>query len=225
MTPAQRHFLALASRLLEYPDAGLFADLNAMRRDAVAFFTAADESGELAALTGFIDGLLALGQNAVGENYVATFDHDPSASPYLAWHRYGNDRGQGKAMAALNGLYRQAGFEPVPGTMPDYLPRMLEFMAVADNWAIEVLLDGFGPELAALAERLAELQSPHAPLLGKSVEILRIRWPDYFRPRVKPDPTARPMANPEPELPLFPDAAPCLSCNNRLSPVDPAKGG
>ena len=50
-------------------------------------------------------------------------------------------------MAALNALpYRAAGFEPMKGgSLPDYLPRMLEFMAVCDDWAVETMLDGFWP--------------------------------------------------------------------------------
>ncbi len=57
-------------------------------------------------------------------------------------------------MAALNGalVYRAAGFEPMKGSLPDYLPRMLEFMAVCDDWAVETMLDGFGPEFEKIVQ-------------------------------------------------------------------------
>lgn len=157
------------------------------------------EGAEAEALTAFLDALEKLGPQAAQEDYVRVFDHDPSASLYLAWHRYGNDRGQGRAMAALNGLYRVAGFEPLPGGLPDYLPRVLEFLSVCEDWAAEALLDGFGPELAALETRLAELGCAQAPLVRLALKGPRRDWPERFRPRTH-DSTRRPMADPEPEF-------------------------
>ncbi|MBD5608047.1 MAG: nitrate reductase molybdenum cofactor assembly chaperone [Desulfovibrio sp.] len=196
MTEADRSFLALGADLLEYPDDDFFEIANRIR--------SALEREERDARTGkvieFIDQLRGMEPRRAREDYVAIFDHDPAASMHMAWHRYGNDRGQGKAMAALNGLYRAAGFEPtVSGAMPDYLPRMLEFMAIAEDWAIEALLDGFGAELHGLVGRLKELNSPYATLLETLIGPLRTEYPELLKPRTRPDPTRRPMANPEPE--------------------------
>ena len=195
MTEGERTALAYISRLLEYPDAAFFAAIPEMRADIRANL----EGGEAAQLGAFLDALEALGPQGAQEEYVRVFDHDPSASLYLAWHRYGNDRGQGRAMAALNGLYRTAGFEPLPGSFPDYLPRVLEFLSVCEDWAAEALLDGFGPELAALEKRLAELDCAQAPLVRLALKGLRRDWPERFKPRAH-DPTRRPMAAPEPEF-------------------------
>lgn len=197
MSDAERLVCVLAGRLLEYPDAALMAEIPDLRSD---MGIAAQEIPATAkVLDEFMARLEAGAPRENMERYVATFDHDPASSMYMAWHRYGNDRGQGKAMAALNGLYRAAGFEPVQGALPDYLPRMLEFMASAPDWAIEVLLDGFGPEMGRLAEHLEEMESPYADLLGAALKPLAARYPERFKPRAKPDPTIRPMARPEPE--------------------------
>ena len=195
MTEGERTALAYISRLLEYPDAAFFAAIPEMRADIRANL----EGGEAAQLGAFLDRLEALGPQGAQEEYVRVFDHDPSASLYLAWHRYGNDRGQGRAMAALNGLYRTAGFEPLPGSFPDYLPRVLEFLSACEDWAAEALLDGFGPELAALEKRLSELDCAQAPLVRVALKGLRRDWPGRFKPRAH-DPTRRPMAAPEPEF-------------------------
>ena len=131
MTVNERKALVRISRLLDYPGEEFFADIPEMRADIRANL----EGREAAELAAFLDALEAAGPKAAQEAYVRVFDHDPQASLDLAWHRYGNDRGQGRAMAALNGLYRAAGFEPVPGVLPDYLPRVLEFLSVCEDWA------------------------------------------------------------------------------------------
>ncbi|MDE7372063.1 MAG: hypothetical protein K2N07_10080, partial [Desulfovibrio sp.] len=95
MTEGERTALAYISRLLEYPDAAFFAAIPEIRADIRANLG----GGEAAQLGAFLDRLEALGPQGAQEEYVRVFDHDPSASLYLAWHRYGNDRGQGRAMA------------------------------------------------------------------------------------------------------------------------------
>lgn len=195
MTENERKALVRISRLLDYPGPEFFAAIPEMRADIRANL----EGEEAQVAAAFLDALEALGPQAAQEAYVRVFDHDPQASLYLAWHRYGNDRGQGRAMAALNGLYRMAGFEPLPGCLPDYLPRVLEFLSVCEDWAAEALLDGFGPELAALEKRLDGLDCAQAPLLRLALKGLRRDWPERFKPRAH-DPTRRPMAAPEPEF-------------------------
>lgn len=196
MTEADRSFLALGADLLEYPDDDFF-EIAARIRSALE---RSEPDARTSEVIEFIDLLRGMEPRRAREDYVAIFDHDPAASLHMAWHRYGNDRGQGKAMAALNGLYRSAGFEPTAsGAMPDYLPRMLEFMSIAEDWAVEALLDGFGAELLGLADRLKELNSPYSSLLEVLIRPLRAEYPDLMRPRSRPDPTRRPMANPEPE--------------------------
>ena len=195
MTVNERKALVRVSRLLDYPGEEFFADIPEMRADILANL----EGREAAELAAFLDALEAAGPKAAQEAYVRVFDHDPQASLYLAWHRYGNDRGQGRAMAALNGLYRAAGFEPVPGMLPDYLPRVLEFLSVCEDWAAEAVLDGFGPELAELEKRLFALDCAQAPLVRLALAGPRRDWPERFKPRAH-DPTRRPLASPEPEF-------------------------
>lgn len=199
MSESEKAALMLVSRLLEYPDKAWFSSLAGICGEASHLLAPAGAE----TISAFCGKVEAEGEQAAREDYVSTFDHDPAGSLYLSWHRYGNDRSQGKAMAALNALYRAAGFEPMQGSLPDYLPRMLEFMAICDDWAVEAMLDGFGPELEKLSRHLSEQKSPYAHLAALALAPLKRDHPDFFRPRSRPDPTIRPMANPQEEETLF----------------------
>lgn len=200
MTEAQRALLDIVSQSLDYPDEDFFAALPALVEKAKE----ALEPAPCSLVEEFANQVRQEGASRAQQKYVAVFDHDPATSLYLAWHRYGNDRGQGRALAALNGLYRAGGFEPIYGSMPDYLPRILEFMALADEWAIETILDGFGPEMYLLAQNLLQTDPVRGKLLMLVFEQLKTQWPHLFKPRNGVDATRRPMARPEPEKPLRP---------------------
>lgn len=199
MTDQARVALTLAGRLMAYPDEQLYASLPALMAEAARLGPYPDTSPFATACAEFGKALQESGQHKAASHYVEVFDHMSTTSPYLAWHRYGNDRGQGKALAALNGLYRTAGFEPVEGCMPDYLPRMLEFLAIAPDWAQEALLDGFGPEILGIVNALVELESIYGPMLNSALTPLVSAHPELFQTRRGPDLTKRPMAQPEAE--------------------------
>lgn len=104
--------------------------------------------------------------------YVQTFDLSPVTSLHLTWHIFGDSPRQGRALAAINEVYRDAGFSPVPGELPDYLPMMLEFMAVAPKWATLCLGQKFGGTIAYLASHLGNQNNHYAPLLEHVSEML-----------------------------------------------------
>ena len=60
----------------------------------------------------FIRSARSKGLSRLREEHVAIFDMDSKCSLSLAWHRYGDDPRLGRALAGLNELYRDAGFEP-----------------------------------------------------------------------------------------------------------------
>lgn len=206
MTEAQSAALRLAGMLLSYPQPEFLAQIPQLE-DTLHALMAEETAGPFAqSALSYLQLLQTLPAAEIAQRHVAFFDHTPAASLYMTWHRYGNDRSQGKAMAALNGLYRTAGFEPLEGEMPDYLPRMLEFLAIAPDWACEALLDGFGAEISALLLKLKDLGAEQAEFLEQALVPLRSQYPALFEPRKGPDPTRRPMAQPEPEPqePLIP---------------------
>lgn len=183
MTGEERAALDFASRILAYPDYAYYCSIPEMELEAGN--TLGDKA--IICLKAFLDAIVKKGALKAQEDYVAAFDQSAGTSLYLSWHRYGNDRGQGKALAALNGLYRSAGFEPEEGSMPDYLPRMLEFMANAEDWAISIMLDGFGAEINGIIENLKGVKSIYAPFLELAIEPLKLEYPAFFAPRTGAD--------------------------------------
>lgn len=199
MTESQRAIFALLSSLMEYPDREYLQSLPDLLREFQEVLSDPQNREAREIIEKFLNILREDGEQLSQEKYVAVFDHHPDASLYLAWRRYGNDRSQGKAMAAMNGLYRTAGLEPAPGTLPDYLPRVLAFFSLAEDWAIEACIDGFGPELDSLDKKLKEIGCPQSALLSLALAPLRAKWPGHFKARTGADSTVRPMARPEKE--------------------------
>lgn len=161
----QRESLYSLSVALRYPDEAFEAELAAE--------VSVTGELELSGLKTFAEAASRLRTASLQEVYLQTFESDPHKSLYLSWHRYGDDPTRGRALAALNELYTDAGFESVGGELPDYVPAVLEFMAEAPDWATAVLLDGFGSELSRLAERIASSGSVYAPLMADLSSILQ----------------------------------------------------
>lgn len=199
MNQNRRALFALASSLMEYPDHEFFESLPELLNEFKEELSAPENAKAAETVEKFTQALREDGETLSQEKYVALFDHHPDACLYLAWRRYGSDRSQGRAMGALNALYKTAGFEPLKGVLPDYLPRVLAFFSLAEEWAIEACLDGFGPEMQSLDDKLREIGCPQGPLLSMALDPLRAKWPDHFKPRSGRDPTARPMARIEKE--------------------------
>ena len=75
------------------------------------------------------------------ENYVATFDRNPSQSLHMFEHLHGENRDRGSALVNLLQEYQKAGFEPQGYELPDYLPLFLEFLSLQDQETACNLLD------------------------------------------------------------------------------------
>jgi nitrate reductase delta subunit len=96
--------------------------------------------------------------------YVATFDFAKRSTLYLSFHAYGDRRQRGMAMLHLKRRYRESGFELAEGALPDHLPAMLEFAAVAPAEGVQVLAD-FRPALEVVRGALHDEGSAYALLL------------------------------------------------------------
>ena len=158
-----RNTLRILSALLRYPDkdvqqaAGEFA---ALLTDECLLSTAQN-----AMLQPLIDQLERNDLLDLQEAYVALFDRGRSVSLHLFEHVHGESRDRGQAMVDLRDRYAAAGLEIAAAELPDYLPLFLEYLSVLPPQQALVELAQPGVILAALAERLAEKQSPYAAVL------------------------------------------------------------
>jgi nitrate reductase delta subunit len=152
--------LRIASLVLEYPDSELYAATPALRE-------AASEAGAGPGreLREFLDRRAELGERRAQEEYVATFDFHKRASLHLSYFRDGDRRQRGATLLGLKRRYREAGLELQGGELPDYLPAILEFAALAPGEAPEEVLGRMRPGIELLRASLHDLESPYAAVL------------------------------------------------------------
>lgn len=150
----------LASVLLQYPTARLFAGIDEL--DAFAATTGPKAARE--AFGRFLDYLRVTDPTEVAQHYVETFDLRRRCAPYLTYYRYGDTRKRGMAMVEFKTAYRAAGFAPSEDELPDYLPMVLDFASLSERGIR--LLRGHRADVELLHRALVKAGSPYADLVG-----------------------------------------------------------
>lgn len=150
----------IASILLRYPDETMPACLD----DVTTALPAVADQGDRARLASVCGHLRGLTPTEAAQHYVGTFDHTRRRSLHLTYYRHGDTRARGMALLALKHAYRQAGHEPPESELPDFLPLILEFAAVAPEPGHRILLRcRAGLEL--LRQALHDHSTPYAGVL------------------------------------------------------------
>jgi nitrate reductase delta subunit len=165
----------LLSTLLQYPDDGLLA----ARPQIAAAVAALPASPAKASLQRFLAAVITEEPVAAQQRYVDTFDLQKRSSLYLTYFRHGDTRRRGLSLLRLKRLYRAAGLELEGAELPDYLPVMLEFAAMAPEGLGRRLLAEHRADLELLRLHLKDLRSPYVHLLDAICEGLpRLRVPE-----------------------------------------------
>ena len=151
----------LLSVLLRYPDAAV-VDARDEIREAMEALPDTPARRSLGEFGRYLDGA---GPGELAQAYVETFDLHRRTSLYLTYYVHGDTRKRGMALLRLKRLYAAAGLEPATGELPDYLPLMLEFAALAPDGLGETLLREHRPALELLRHGLGDVRSPYAHLL------------------------------------------------------------
>lgn len=151
--------LKLCSLVLQYPTAELVAACEELAAAAAA--DVPEASPLVARFAGTpLEGLQ--------EEYVRTFDFDRRASLHLTYHTYGDRRQRGLELVRLKRRFAEAGLALTDGELPDYLPVLLEFAALAPDRGEPLLAELRGP-LELVRSRLLEAKSPYAGVLDAVV--------------------------------------------------------
>lgn len=100
------------------------------------------------------------------EDYVATFDFDPSRAPYLGHHLYGDHQKRAAYLIKLKGTYAGFSFQPEGCELPDHLSVLLGFLAHLSRKA----------EDEARRKFIEEEVLPGVRRLGSEEEARRSRW-------------------------------------------------
>jgi len=148
------------SLLLCYPESDWLAALPELQD---ALVTEADFNGEANVRMAPLFGLLRQSELiALQENYVATFDRNPSHSLHLFEHIHGESRDRGSAMIDLLQEYWKHDFDASASELPDYVPLFLEFLSqLPAEEALELLGDAVHV-LATIGRKLDANGSPYA---------------------------------------------------------------
>ncbi|MFR9787458.1 nitrate reductase molybdenum cofactor assembly chaperone [Streptomyces sp. MB22_4] len=150
----------IASVLLRYPDEAVLACLG----DVTAALPAVVDPADRTRLAAACRHVSELSPTEAAQRYVDTFDHTRRRTMHLTYYRHGDTRARGMALLALKHAYRQAGHEPPENELPDFLPLVLEFAALAPRPGHRILLQcRAGLEL--LRQALHEHSSPYAGVL------------------------------------------------------------
>jgi nitrate reductase delta subunit len=158
MTDDRKALLKLLSLCLAYPDAearGILPEMEA----------AAKSLGDPLArerLTHFITLMTAQPLLDLQAHYTAVFDLNPSSSLNLTYHLMGDREDRGRALAELIEVYRQAGFAPAVNDLPDFLPLVLEFLAVTAGGENHELIRRCLATVPTIAQRLRDRNSMYA---------------------------------------------------------------
>jgi nitrate reductase delta subunit len=153
--------LKLLSLLLQYPSEELLA-----ARDGLA------ESARDAPEERFLHWWANEDPAALQRTYVETFDFNRRNSLYLTYHVHGDRRQRGIALLRLKQRYAAAGLELLDGELPDYLPVMLEFAALAHADVGLAALAESRDAIELVRASLHEAGSPYARLLDAVTALL-----------------------------------------------------
>ncbi len=125
MNKKQKAILVMASRCLDYPTVEL---LN-MKPDFQEIIENVFE-GDNEIKEAFLP-LFRFTIREIQELYVETFDLKSKINLYLTAHELGDSNRRGAALVKLQKMINQAGFERNTDELVDYIPMLLELLAVA----------------------------------------------------------------------------------------------
>lgn len=160
MATEKVHPLMVASVLLQYPDDGSVAA--AEQLDPARVQRISRRTTE--ALDGFLGWYRSQNLHELQGAYVETFDFNRRCSLHLTYHINGDSRQRGLGLLKIKSTYREAGFEFGESELPDFLPVMLEFAAMAKPPLGRDLLERHRPGIELIRDDLRASGSPWAGL-------------------------------------------------------------
>jgi nitrate reductase molybdenum cofactor assembly chaperone len=123
-------------------------------------------------LLGFVATVKNMSLLRLQENYTQIFDMNPRTSLNLTYHSLGDTEERGRALAQLDQVYFQAGYERTTKELPDYLPLMLEFLAQCpDPEGIDLLWSQMGG-VKNIAANLDDSDSPYRLLFEILIDLV-----------------------------------------------------
>ncbi|WP_028800535.1 nitrate reductase molybdenum cofactor assembly chaperone [Streptomyces sp. 142MFCol3.1] len=167
-TAGRALILRLVSLFLQYPD----AELTAARTELATVVQALPATPAALHLARFTDWFAAQVPEELERHYVEMFDLRRKSSLYLTYYLHGDTRRRGMALLTLNQRYRAVGWDTDGGELPDHLPVVLEFAALAGPGGGEAPLRQHRRGLELIHRALTDAQSPYQHVLATLLTLL-----------------------------------------------------
>ena len=161
MRTEDRQLFKVVSILLRFPDQDLIDALPSVR----AALEDRSPGAPRRRCHGFIAYLGTRPLIQLQEEFSRIFDLSPETCLNMTYHRWGEGRERGVALAEFIGLYRNSGYEIVGRELPDYLPLILEFLSICEEEAGLKIIKKWGEQVEKLAKHLKKNESPYAALI------------------------------------------------------------
>lgn len=156
MDPDSVHPLKLVSLLLQYPDPGTVAAIQELDLSRVEPM----RKGQRESLAAFFEWYRQRTPGELSRAYVDSFDFVRQRSLHLTYHLHGDSRQRGLGLLQIKSAYREAGLDPGESELPDFLPFMLEFSAMAPEPKGRELLERHRPAIELVRDSLRSEGSP-----------------------------------------------------------------
>jgi nitrate reductase delta subunit len=161
-------YIRVVSLLMQYPDEAYFSSLPEIK----SLVGKMPRGKRRASIEKFITRLESEDEIHLQEQYTALFDMSPSTTLNVTYHLWGDGDKRARLLTRLQQLYAKAGLEKKSLELPDFLPLILEFMAIVPNatqsGAIQESLEG----IETLVERLKPIDCHYAGLLIPLMELV-----------------------------------------------------
>ncbi|MGW2639931.1 nitrate reductase molybdenum cofactor assembly chaperone, partial [Streptomyces sp. NPDC001348] len=154
--------------LLQYPD----PELTGARGDLTTVVEALPATPGAEHLVRFNGWFAAQDPEALERHYVEMFDLRRRSSLYLTYYLHGDTRRRGMALLTLNQRYKAAGWDTDGGELPDHLPVVLEFAALAGPGGGEAPLRQHRRGLELIHRALTDAGSPYRHVLAALLSLL-----------------------------------------------------
>lgn len=159
--PEPIHPFKFVSVLLQYPEPVSVERVKETPIEEIGPVSA----GQGRELSSFLAWYRPLGIDELRRAYVDAFDFERRSSLHLTYQLHGDSRQRGLALLKIKSAYRRAGLEPEATELPDFLPLMLEFAALAPEQAGIELIGGYRESIELVKASLERGDSPWSPLL------------------------------------------------------------
>jgi nitrate reductase delta subunit len=119
------------------------------------------------------------------QNYVMTFDRNPSHSLHLFEHIHGESRDRGQAMVDLMEEYKKHGLMMTGDDLPDFVPLFLEFLSQQSEEEAARLLSDAVHVLAHIGRKLAANGSPYAGVFAVLEQLSPVAAEELTEPPIR----------------------------------------